>query len=66
MGADTRVKPHEGNQMICDAIDVLVQIGIREEVLRVVAIPRVRTELKNGDVWFEGVGDFIDKLQGNR
>lgn len=55
IGADTGVKPHEANQMICDAIDVLVQIGIRDEVRRVVAISRVGKELKNGDVWFEQV-----------
>ena len=35
MGADAGVKPHEANQMISDAIDLLVQIGIRHEVRRV-------------------------------
>jgi pilus assembly protein CpaF len=65
MGADTGVKPHEANQMICDAIDVLVQIGIREEVRRVVAISRVGKELKNGDVWFENGYSLTDKPQEN-
>ena len=53
MGADAGVKPHEANQMICDAVDVLVQIGIRHEVRRVIAISNVSKDLKNGDVFFE-------------
>lgn len=53
MGADAGVKPHEANQMISDAVDLLVQIGIRHEVRRVVAISNVSKDLKNGDVFFE-------------
>jgi len=53
MGADAGVKPHEANQMICDAVDLLVQIGIRHEVRRVIAISNVSKDLKNGDVFFE-------------
>ncbi len=55
MGADAGVKPHEANQMISDAIDLLVQIGIRDEVRRVVAISNVAKDLKNGDVFFEPI-----------
>jgi pilus assembly protein CpaF len=65
MGADTGVKPHEANQMISDAVDLLVEIGIRHEVRRVVAISRVGKELKNGDVWFENGYSFTDKPQEN-
>jgi pilus assembly protein CpaF len=49
------VKPHEANQMISDAIDLLVQIGIRHEVRRVIAISNVAKDLKNGDVYFEPI-----------
>lgn len=55
MGADAGVRAHEANQMICDAIDLLVQLGIRQEVRRVTAISRVAKELKNGDVFFKPV-----------
>ena len=37
MGADAGVRAHEANQMIADAVDLLVQIGIRHETRRVVA-----------------------------
>jgi pilus assembly protein CpaF len=55
MGADAGVRPSEANQMIADALDVLVQIGIQDEVRRVVAISRIAKGLKNGDVFFENV-----------
>jgi pilus assembly protein CpaF len=41
--------------MISDAIDLFVQIGIRHEVRRVIAISNVAKELKNGDVFFEPI-----------
>jgi pilus assembly protein CpaF len=41
--------------MICDAVDLLVQIGIRHEVRRVIAISNVSKDLKNGDVYFEPI-----------
>jgi pilus assembly protein CpaF len=41
--------------MICDAVDLLVQIGIRHEVRRVIAISNVSKDLKNGDVFFEPI-----------
>ena len=53
MGADSGVRAHEANQMIADAVDLLVQIGIRHETRRVVQIAGVAKELKSGDVWFE-------------
>jgi pilus assembly protein CpaF len=58
MGADAAVRSHEANQMIADAVDLLVQIGIRHETRRVVAIANVAKDLKNGDVWFEPIFRF--------
>lgn len=55
MGADAGVRAHEANQMIADAVDLLVQISIRHEVRRVVQIANVSKELKGGDVWFDPV-----------
>ena len=55
MGADAGVRAHEANQMIADAVDLLVQIGIRHEVRRVVQIANISKELKGGDVWFDPV-----------
>ena len=61
MGADAGVKPHEANQMISDAVDLLVQIGIRHEVRRVVAISNVSKDLKNGDVFFEPIFRYFEE-----
>lgn len=61
MGADAGVKPHEANQMISDAVDLLVQIGIRHEVRRVVAISNVAKDLKNGDVYFEPICRYLEE-----
>ena len=55
MGADAGVRAHEANQMIADAVDLLVQIGIRHEIRRVVQVANVSKELKSGDVWFESI-----------
>jgi pilus assembly protein CpaF len=61
MGADAEVKPHEANQMISDAVDLLVQIGIRHEVRRVVAVSNVSKNLKNGDVFFEPIYRYVEE-----
>ena len=61
MGADAGVKPHEANQMISDAVDLLVQIGIRHEVRRVTAISNVAKDLKNGEVFFEPIFHCIEE-----
>jgi pilus assembly protein CpaF len=60
MGADSGVRPHEANQMIADAVDLLVQIGIRDEVRRVLAISNVSRELNNGEVRFLPVYRFVE------
>jgi pilus assembly protein CpaF len=61
MGADAGVRPHEANQMISDAVDLLVQIGIRHEVRRVIAISNVAKDLKNGDVFFEPIYRYVEE-----
>jgi pilus assembly protein CpaF len=60
MGADSGVRPHEANQMIADAVDLLIQIGIRNEVRRVLSISNISRELKSGEVWFEPIFRFSD------
>ncbi len=64
MGADSGVRPHEANQMIADAVDLLIQIGIRNEVRRVLSISNISRELKSGEVWFEPIFRFSDRGTG--
>lgn len=64
MGADAAVRSHEANQMIADAVDLLVQIGIRHETRRVVAIANIEKDLKNGDVWFEPIYRYDETSPG--
>jgi pilus assembly protein CpaF len=47
--------------MISDAVDLLVQIGIRHEVRRIVAISNVSKDLKNGDVFFEPIFRYFEE-----
>lgn len=47
--------------MIADAVDVLVQIGIRHEVRRLIAISIVAKDLKNRDVYFKPVYRYIEE-----
>lgn len=61
MGADAGVRPHEANQMISDAVDLLVQIGVRYEIRRVIAISNISKDLKNRDVFFEPVYRYIEE-----
>jgi len=42
-------------------VDLLVQIGIRHEVRRVVAISNVSKDLKNGDVFFEPIYRYLEE-----
>jgi pilus assembly protein CpaF len=66
MGADAGVRAHEANQMIADAVDLLVQIGIRHEIRRVVQVANVSKELKSGDVWFEPIFRYNEQSpEGN-
>jgi pilus assembly protein CpaF len=61
MGADAGVKPHEANQIICNAVDLLVQIGICNEVQRVIEILNVAKALRNGDVFFELIYRYLEE-----
>ncbi len=47
--------------MIANAVDLLVQIGIRHEVRRVVLKSAVAKDLKNGDVFFEPVFRYFEE-----
>jgi len=58
MEADAGVRPLEANQMICDVLNVLVQIGIRHEIRRMTAISAIAKELENEDVAFEPIFRF--------
>ena len=55
LGADTGMRPADALRLISEAVDVLVQIGIRHEVRRVTVIANVGKELKNSDIAFEPV-----------
>ncbi len=61
MGADAGMWPHEANQMICDVVDLWVQIGTRHEVQRETRISNVSKDLKNGDVFFEPIYRYIEE-----
>ena len=65
MGTDARVLPDQAYQMIADAVDVLVQIGIRKEVRRVVEIARVCKDLSDGEVGFEAVFRYCEDSPAN-
>lgn len=62
LGADAGVSPSDALQLIAEAIDLLVQIGIRNEVRRVTVIANVAKELKNGDIRFEPIYRLDDQL----
>ena len=64
MGTDARVLPGQAYQMIADAVDVLVQIGIRKEVRRVVEIARVQKGLQDGEVALEPLFRYRDESPG--
>jgi len=62
LGADAGVSPSDALQLIAEAIDLLVQIGIRDEVRRVTVIANFAKELKNGDIRFEPIYRLDDPL----
>jgi pilus assembly protein CpaF len=61
MGADAGVRPLEAYQSIADAIDLLVQIGIRNEIRRVTVIASTARELRAGEIVFEPLYRFDDR-----
>jgi len=52
MGSDRDVRPRDAARVIASSVDLLVQIGIRQEARRVTTIANVARELKGGEVWF--------------
>lgn len=53
LGADLQVPVRDAHQTIVDAIDLIVQIGIRHEIRRVLSISSVDKKLKDGKVWLD-------------
>jgi len=47
--------------MISDAVELLVQIGIRHEIRRATAISSIAKELINGDVLFEPIYRYLEE-----
>jgi len=65
LGADAGVASGDALQLISEAVDLLVQIGIRHEVRRVTVIANVLKELQQGDIAFEPVFRYVeDSLEG--
>jgi pilus assembly protein CpaF len=65
LGADAGVASADALQLIAEAVDLLVQIGIRHEVRRVTVISNVLKELRNGDIGFEPVYRYDEQsLEG--
>ena len=52
MGSDVGVSPRDAARMIAASVDLLVQIGIVDEVRRVTAVARVDKKLHGGEAWF--------------
>jgi len=55
MGTDMGVNRADALRTVASAIDVQVQIGIRNDKRRVISISQVEKELKNGAVWFNAL-----------
>jgi len=66
LGADAGVAATDAVQLIAEAVDLLVQIGIRGEVRRVTVIANLAKELNNGDIYFEPVYRFDERSLGSQ
>ncbi len=66
LGADAGVGPSDAVQLIAEAVDLLVQIGIRDEVRRVTVIANLAKELSNGDIRFEPIYRFDERSLGRQ
>ena len=64
--ADAGVGPSDAVQLIAEAVDLLVQIGIRDEVRRVTVIANLAKELSNGDIRFEPIYRFDERSLGSQ
>jgi pilus assembly protein CpaF len=66
LGADAGVDATDAVQLIAEAVDLLVQIGIRDEVRRVTVIANLAKELSNGDICFETIYRFDERSLGSQ
>jgi pilus assembly protein CpaF len=66
LGADAGVGAADAIQLIAEAVDLLVQIGIRNEVRRVTVIANLSKEISNGDIRFEPVYRLDEQSSGNQ
>jgi pilus assembly protein CpaF len=66
LGADAGVGSADAVQLIAEAVDLLVQIGIRDEIRRVTVIANLSKELSNGDVRFEPIYRFDEQSLGGQ
>lgn len=66
LGADAGVGPADAVQLIAEAVDLLVQIGIRNEVRRVTVVANIAKELQNGDICFKPIYRFDDRSPVNQ
>ncbi|HWQ84821.1 MAG TPA: ATPase, T2SS/T4P/T4SS family [Anaerolineales bacterium] len=66
LGADAGVGATDAVQLIAEAVDLLVQIGIRDEVRRVTVIANLAKELSNGDIHFELIYRFDERSLGSQ
>jgi pilus assembly protein CpaF len=65
LGADAGVRPFEAYMLIAEAIDLLVQIGIRDEIRRVTVIANIAKELREGEIQFQPVYRYDDRSSVN-
>ncbi|MFZ2095436.1 MAG: ATPase, T2SS/T4P/T4SS family [Anaerolineales bacterium] len=60
MGADEGIRPHEAAQVMADSIDLLVQIGIRDEVRRITEIVQLSRITQRQGVRFRQIWRYDD------
>ncbi len=60
MGADEGIRPHEAAQVMADSIDLLVQIGIRHEVRRLIEIVQLSRITHKQGVQFRQLWKYDD------
>jgi len=66
MGSDVGVSPRDAERMIAASVDLLVQIGIVDEVRRVTAIAWVEKKLHGGEAWFMPLWRYEEASEGGR
>jgi len=64
LGADAGVESGNVLQLIAEAVDLMVQVGIRGEVRRVTAIANIRKELQQGEIAFDPIFRYAEDAPG--